>query len=483
MKRFPLYIFSICFGSVMLASCKKNFLAVDPQQNTDVSQAITDIAGMRAGINGIYSLLQSSNNYGRTISLLPDLMADNLYISILNANRYQPQDQYVTTASDAMATGLWNNLYNVVANSNLLLAKGPNVSAVNADTAEKRKIIGEAYAIRALAYFDLVRFFAQPYNYSANAAHMGVPIVTVTGTDQTSVVAPGRNTVKQVYDQIISDLQAASNNLSATTGTTAKGRFNLYGAIALLSRVYLYKEDWANAIAQATAVIGSGKYGLLARATLVDDFKKQYTAESIFEVANTTTDNLSTDWIGYFYNQGGYGDALATDGLYNLYSATDARKSFMTRSRRTGSGGENPANIVNKYSNITTFDENVKVLRLAEMYLNRAEAYARNGQETQARADLNVIITRADSDPLALIGAAVTGQALIDAILRERRKELAFESHRLFDLTRNKISFVKVRRGGATINVNYPENKTVLPIPQRELDANPNIKGQQNPGY
>lgn len=485
MKSVKIYFASLVLMAVVAASCNKDFLEIDPMQNTDASKAITDIAGLRAAVTGVYSLFQSADNYGRTATLLPDLMADNLYISVLNANRYQPQDQYVTAANDGMATGLWNNLYNVVANANLIIEKGPGIEVAAADTAEKRRLVGQAYAQRALAYFNLVNFFAQPYNFTAGATHLGVPIVTATSTDKSSVVAPARSTVKQTYDQIISDLNNAIANLSSyTTATSAtKGKFNLYGAQALLSRVYLYKGDWQGSVDMATAVISANKYSLLPRATFVDDFKKQYTAESIFEVVNTTTDNLSTNSIGYFYNQSGYGDALATDGIYNAYAATDVRKGFITRSRRTGSGGENPANIVNKYSNVSTFDENVKVIRLAEMYLNRAEANAQLGKDDLARTDVNVIISRSNSDATAVIPATTTGAALLTAILNERRKELAFEGHRLFDLTRNKLSFTKIRRGGLTINVTYPNEKTILPIPQRELDANPNIRGQQNPGY
>lgn len=485
MKRVKIYFTSLVLIALTVVSCKKEFLEIDPKQNTDAGKAITDIAGLRAAVTGVYSLLQSADNYGRTSTLLPDLMADNLYISVLNANRYQPQDQYVTSANDGMATGLWNNLYTVVANSNLIIEKGPGITIAAADTAEKRRLVGQAYALRALAYFDLARFFAQPYNFTADASHLGVPVLTTTSTDKSNIAAPARNTVKQTYDQIISDLNSAINNLSSYTSTssTAKGKFNLYGAQALLSRVYLYKGDWQGAADMASAVISANKYTLLPRATFVDDFKKQYNSESIFEVANTTTDNLSTNSIGYFFNQSGYGDALATDGLYNSYSSTDVRKGFMTRSKRSGSGGENPANIVNKYSNVSTFDENLKVIRLAELYLNRAEANAHLGKEDLARTDVNVIIGRSNSDATALVPLTTTGSALLTAILNERRKELAFEGHRLFDLTRNKLSFTKIRRGGIAIEVTYPNNKTILPIPQRELDANPNIRGQQNPGY
>jgi hypothetical protein len=166
-----------------------------------------------------------------------------------------------------------------------------------------------------------------------------------------------------------------------------------------------------------------------------------------------------------------------------MYKSTDARRGFMSRSKRLGSGGENPANIVTKYSNVTTFDENIKVIRLAEMYLIRSEANAHLVNEIPARADLNTIIGRSDTNPASQVGVTVTGSALISAIINERRKELAFEGHRLFDLIRNKLSFTKTTRGGGTISITYPTNKTISPIPQTEMDANSGLSGQQNPGY
>lgn len=473
----------VAISIILFTSCKKSFLELDPQQNTDVSKTIQDINGLRAAITGIYSSLQGVNDYGRSVPLLPDLMSDNLFISVVNSNRYQPQDQYVTIVSDGNASAMWNSLYAIVANANLVIDKGPSAIVINADTAEKRRLIGEAYAIRALTYFDLSRFFAQPYNFTSDASHLGVPIVLKTGTDKTEIQAPPRSSVKLIYDQIVSDLNSAISNLSAATTTTTKTKFNLYAAQALLARVNLYKGDWQNTINIATALIGANKYTLLPRATFIEDFKKQNNAESVFEVANTSTDNLGTNALSYFYSQSGYGDAIATDSLYNLYKTTDIRRGFMLRSRRTGSGGENPANIVTKYANVTSYEENIKVIRLAEIYLTRAEAYARLNMEAQARTDLNVVITRSDTDASSLVNTNTTGNALITAILNERRKELAFEGHRLFDLIRNKISFTKIRRGGSAIAVNYPSNKTVLPIPQTELDANPAIRTQQNPGY
>ncbi|WP_109697223.1 RagB/SusD family nutrient uptake outer membrane protein [Chitinophaga deserti] len=474
-------IYALLAGTVLLASCSKDFLTLEPRQNTEVSVAIKDLQGMRAAVNGLYSALQSANYYGRTASVLPDLQSDNAHISTNYSNRYSNQDTYTTTANDGMASGLWNSLYITVANANLLIEKGTALQLPAADTAEQRSILGQAYALRGLAYFDLARYFCQPYNFTADASHMGAPIVLKTATEKAGIVAPPRSTVKQTYDRIIEDLDSAVSKLNRTTSVSVRAKFNVYAAKALLARVYLYKGEWAKVVPLCTDVLaaGSSRYSLIPASTMLGDFLKQNNPEVILEVANTATDNNSTDWLGYFYDQGGYGDMLSTAGLYNIYSATDARRGFITKGSR--SSGENPAYIVGKYTR--KFEENVKLIRLAEIYLTRAEAYAQLGESDKAIADANVVIARADSDPAALLDAALTGTPLVEAVLLERRKELAFEGQRLFDLTRYKKDFVKIRRGGNTINVKYPENRTIQPIPQRELDANAGLKGQQNPGY
>lgn len=473
-------IYALLAGTVLLTSCGKDFLTLEPRQNTEVAVAIKDLQGMRAAVNGIYSTLQGANYYGRTASVLPDLQSDNAHISTNYSNRYSNQDTYTTTANDGMASGMWNSLYTAVANANLLIEKGTALQLPIADTAEQRSILGQAYALRALAYFDLARYFCMPYNFTADASHMGAPIVLVTATTKEGIVTPARSTVKQTYDRVIEDLDSAVSKLNRTTSITSRGKFNWYGAKALLSRVYLYKGDWAKVVPLASDVIAAtSRYQLIPAATMLGDFLKQNNGEVVLEVANTATDNNGTDWLGYFYDQGGYGDMLATAGLYSIYSATDVRKGFITRGTRTS--GENPAYIVGKYTR--KFEENVKLIRLSELYLNRAEAYAQLGEADKAVADANVVIARADSDPDALLDASLTGTALIEAILLERRKELAFEGHRLFDLTRYKKNFDKIRRGGAVIAVTYPEDRTIQPIPQRELDANPAIRGQQNEGY
>lgn len=466
-----------------LGSCTKGFLDTTPQQSTDLNNVVVDLPSTRGAINGVYSLLKSADYYGRTMFVNADLMADNGYISKKNSGRYLGNDQYGITSNDSRVRATWNQLYLLIANANILIEKGEKLELPASEEAEKKHILGEAYTLRALAYFDLARIYAQPYNFKADASHLGVPVVVKTNPDNSSIISPSRNTAKETYKQIVDDLIKATNLLTAAPigfSASNKGKITLNGAKALLSRVYLYMEDWANAEAMATDVIIANKYSLIARDKLLTDFGLQNNGETIFEVHYLTTDNLGSDQLTNFTLQtGSYGDLLATDDLYNAYDAADARRGFLIKSKRSGSGGENPAVIINKYNNISTFEEGIKIMRLAEVYLNRAEARAMQpGKEADAVADIDVIKKRAFATPAP---TTETGAALLQLIKNERRRELPFEGHRLYDLTRWKQSFTKYRSGNVTIGVDYPNLKTVMPIPLAEINANPNI--QPNDGY
>lgn len=477
-------IFYATLIALLITSCGKEFLEIDPEQQAAVNMVVVDLPTTKAAVMGTYSLLQSAAYYGRSAVILPDLMADNMYISRRNSSRYTSYDQYITNTNDGTASGSWNIMYRTIVNANVIIAKGEVLSVPQSEQAEVSHLVGEAYTLRALAHFDLLRFYAAPYNSTPNASHIGVPVLAKSGTSKEDIVNPKRNTVREGYDQIVSDLKKAISLMPATpVGFTAsnKGHISQFAAKALLARVYLYMEDWANAEAMATDVISSNKFTLLSNANYVSgstNFRIQNNSEAIFEVVYNATNNLGTDRLAAFLFQGSsYGDGLATDDLYNLYTNTDVRKGFMTRGSRTSA--ENPANVITKYNNVTTFEEGVKVIRLSEVYLIRAEARAKQtGKEALAIADLDLIAKRADASAPTI---TATGVALQNLILLENRKEFAFEGHRLFDLTRNKLAFTKYRTGGLTIAIPNNSLKTVLPIPLAEMNANTNM--EQNEGY
>lgn len=476
--RKSIYIFVIA-GLLLSSSCKKSFLVLDPQQQTDANLVIKDLTGTRAAITGTYSLLQSVNLYGRHAMVLPDLMSDNVFISIKNQGRYLLYDQYNAISSESYAASMWNQMYRVVVNTNLLISKAEAHDYPASEKAEANHIIGEAYALRALVYFDLMRFYAMPYNYTPDASHPGVPLVLKSGVSKEEVIAPARNSAKEVYKQIVADFNKAMSLMPATPvgfSKSMRGKMTYYGAKALLSRAQLYRQDWAAADSLATDVITKGGYKLLPGASMIEDSKKQNSSETIFEIQYNILDNLGSDALANFYWQSGsYGDGLATEDLYKTYTSTDVRLKFITNGSRKS--GENPAYLITKYTNNTNYEEPVRIMRLPEIYLIRAEARSHQGLDELAAADVDIVAGRADA---SWVATTLTNEELISLILKERRKEFAFEGHRLFDLTRNKLSFIKYR-SGSTIEISNTSLKTILPIPKSETNANPNIT--QNEGY
>ncbi|MDH5591062.1 MAG: RagB/SusD family nutrient uptake outer membrane protein, partial [Gemmatimonadota bacterium] len=243
----------------------------------------------------------------------------------------------------------------------------------------------------------------------------------------------------------------------------------------LLSRVYLYMEDWGNAEAMATTVINSGKYSLVTGQAYLDQFVSGGSNEAIFEIQNTDTDNFGSDALGGMYRASGYGDYLPARDLLNLIDPADLRmQMFVVDPLLTGIYASHR---VNKWPTRSNTD-NIPVIRLSEVYLNRAEARARSGDDPGAQADLNLIRQRGLASAPAV---TATGQALLDEIALERRVELSYEGHRIHDLMRNKMDINRVDVTGDVAFMAYPCNFCILPIPQAETDTNPNIT--QNAGY
>jgi starch-binding outer membrane protein, SusD/RagB family len=318
----------------------------------------------------------------------------------------------------------------------------------------------------------------------ANSA--GVPIVT----EYVPTYKPGRNTVTEVYNQVEADLNKA---VSLLTEEKSSGFFTKYAATALLARMYQFKGDWANALAKAEDVINNSGYGLLAHddveAFWGNNKDRNDKLESLFEVVVDVSGyifdaggNAGKESLPYLLDQAGYGDALASEDLYTAYSNTDVRRNLIT----VGSDQRGPdVKVVSKYPNSGLSDpDDMKVIRLSEVYLIAAEAAYHLNNVTGARDYVNAIAT--DRDP-AFAGYSSSGTALLDDILLERRKELAFEGHRYWDLVRNNKDVVRKNLDGNYLGVplTLPADnfRRILPIPQKEIDANPAIRDQQNAGY
>jgi starch-binding outer membrane protein, SusD/RagB family len=453
-------------------SCKKSFLDREPYGGLPTNEAIETVDDMETALNGIYAVLRSPNLYGRTIPLIGDELADNVYISgDQNSNRYLEFMQINYTVANGNATGIWQSAYNAILNAN---------NVIHCDlqgTEEIDQFRGEALALRALMYFELAKHFCRPYTVAGPTA-LGVPIIL----EYDPFKKPSRNTLGEVYQQIQKDLTDA---IPLLTIPRSSGYITEYAAKAILARMHQFKGEWASALAVAEDVIYNSGYGLLD----INSFQSYWNSntprndgfETLFEVVNDLVGNADIDALAYFYDQDGYGDALAAQALYNLYAPSDVRRGLIL----TFSPTRGNVKVVNKYPNTTQPDKDeVKIIRMSEVFLIAAEAAYHTGDEPLALIYLNAIAF--ERDPF-FAGYSSSGAALLSDILLERRKELAFEGHRYWDIARYNQNVMRVNLAGNyagyPLTIAATNFRRILPIPQIELDANPNIRNQQNPGY
>ncbi len=482
MKKF-IHILFIALFTISLSSCEK-FLEQDLEQAIDVNDAINNLEDAQVALNGCYDGLQEIELFARDLFVVSDLATDNSKMSVSNAGRFISIYQWNFITSDGWITGTWNLAYQTMYRVNQLIIKVKELEDV--DEAEQSRILGEALVIRALLNFELVNYFAQTYNFTADASHYGVPLITEpVGVDD----KPGRATVAQVYNQILLDLEGDDTNdgaIDLLSGGGSSFYINLYGAYALLSRVHLYMGHWAEASSYAQQVINSGAYALIPAARFKDSWflaSMSTHSEQIFYLNFDAVDNWSVDMIGSMYMETGYGDIIATNDLVSLYDASDVRLCWF----REGSdetfiekypGQRDSYDVPESETNVAI--NNHPIFRLAEMYLNAAEAEAELGNDAVAQALVNAITARAGASP-----ALEVGEGLKNKIKLERRKELCFEGHRLYDLKRWNQSIIRedLTTPDIIAEIEYPSYLFAYPIPDREILVNPVIAEQQNPGY
>lgn len=464
----------LVMGLLMITtSCNKEFLDREPYGGLPTSEAITTLDDMETALNGAYAGLRSEKLYGRAIPLIGDLLADNVYISTQNSNRFLAFFQVNYTVNNGDVRDLWQAAYNVILNANNVI----NSSITGSDEANQFR--GEALSLRALMYFELVKFFAPAYTVAGPSA-LGVPLVLTNDPFN----KPARNTLGEVYAQIEKDLTDA---MPLMTLERSSGYFTNWAAEALLARMHQFKGEWSEALAAAEDVINNSPYFLLdynhVQGYWSANTPRNDGLETLFEVVFDLVGNPGNDQLAYFYDQAGYGDALASNAFYNTFAASDIRKTlFLTFSPTRGN-----VRVVNKFPNSTQPDKDeFKVIRMSEVYLIAAEAALRMtpSNEALARDYLNAVATERD---LTFAGYTSSGAALLNDILLERRKELAFEGHRYWDLQRNNLPVQRVNTagnyGGVPLTIATTSFRRIFPIPQTELDANPTIRDQQNPGY
>jgi len=438
-------IYSLLTLLLLVASC--DILEPDPLTSLDADGALVDGASANGVLLGAYSSMQDDYYYGLEYVCNNDLLADNAVFEGFFDSQLELDSKSVPF-SNLFVTEAWVQIYRVINITNLLIARVPEIDDPNFGNADQ--VLGEAYGLRALAYFDLLRYFGEFYDESSQ---FGLPLLLepIPDNDFTQIPDLSRSTVAETYTQITNDLGQA---LDLLQGTSDPERMNYWAALSLRARIALYRGNYAQAFTDANDVIENGGYALVEN--LEELYVTDPTSESIFEVAFNDQDQSA--YNSFLIRR----DEYNVDGsLLDAFEDGDARASLFIFSRNQDR--------CNKYPDPTNAD-NAKVFRLAELYLIRAEAAAMDNNDPNAGLDdLNVIRNRAglpDLDPFADMDGFVA------ALMQERRIELSFEGHRFFDLVRMDME----EEIGIT-----EEFRKILPIPRTELQVQENLA--QNPGY
>jgi hypothetical protein len=475
------------------SSCHKQVLDIDPQNLLNSDLAYSTPEKIEANVIAAYDGLQSKDFLSGRALIYIDLLGDDIYDRI---NFFTELPRYNLLSNSGIVAGVWTAGYDAIARANRAIAGITDNSSKLTDTKVKQ-FIAECKFVRAVANFYLVNFFAQPYGFTADASHIGIPIITQSFTYNDPAANQPRSTVAEVYAVIIKDLTEALADLPlAYTGYAdnayhTKTRGTKAAASAILSRVYLYKADYANAKKYAKDVI-DGLYGTFALTANVNTVfingSGQYkNTETIWSIPNSTSDNPSSNVsLSQHYSATGRADLAVSsfflDETKNTYFPADDKRRVLIVS---GAGQLASSRFTSKYTNVTDW---APIVRYAETLLTYAEAQVRttNTIDADAIAKLNLVRDRARvSKPTYTVASFINKDELLGAILGERHVELAFEGHRFWDLMRVKASVTnKFESDGTTLMPVQPFGalKNIFPIPQLEVDKSKKVLAQ-NDGY
>jgi starch-binding outer membrane protein, SusD/RagB family len=460
------YIYAIAIAFIGLVGCDKNLQDVKPTQSIDQDQSLNTSRDVEAYLIGCYDGIQGTNANGNTFAggfqytseLLGHVQNGEVRFAGTFANLLELISK-TTTTINSTAEDQWVRSYSVINRCNTVLSALDKV-----DAAKKARFEGEALFLRGALYFEMARLYGKQWGDGDNATNPAVPLI-LTPTkvvDASSSVA--RSSVAQVYTQAINDMTKAIGLLPVANGVYA----NKGAAYGMLARLYLQQADFVKARAAADSVIASNRYRLVMPFSAAFNTKLynggSNPAEYIFAVQASDQDGFNgmntffSTTISAIPGTAGRGDIRILAAHKATYDANDDRGKFFIKPS-AASTNEFTNKFIDRFGNVV-------VLRLAEMYLIRAECNFRLNESRGATPleDINALRTRANATPLTAL--------TLDVILKERRNELAFEGHRLHDIKRTK---------GTVGTLQWNDPKLILPVPQREMDVNKTLV--QNAGY
>ncbi|AXY75212.1 RagB/SusD family nutrient uptake outer membrane protein [Paraflavitalea soli] len=462
--------------AITIGACKKSFLEVTDNSNINRQAYVKDLNSLQEFMNGVYLMLSAKYEQGSE-EAYPGLIADELKVSSISTplamhNNWSQVKDAIQAANFTSMNLSWMNYYNIIRACNFVIENVGKYTSENPDKGNSIK--GQALAIRAMIHLRLVNIFAQNYSFTADASHSGIPYITTSDITK----AYSRQTVAEVYQNMITDLEAAIPLMPIKVSDTRY--MNAPAAKALLARIYLYKEDFVKAKSLSIELISQHPLMSINAGYPVDMFKYKQQPEQtevLFQITPITNDYASSDFIGIYFVID-YFRATADIATILMENTKDPRRSWVTQSGGNWMVTKFPAGVAGGLAYDPSIDYYVPVVRSSEMFLTAAEASAKTNDETNARLYLNAIRKRADP---TIADIVVGGPALLDSICKERRKEFCFEGFRMWDLQRWKLAVQRTDVvDGFQKTLPYPSEKAIAPIPGQDV----NLMGlNQNPGY
>jgi len=459
---------------MLIFSCSEK-LDLKPYQSIDASRALTSPENIKAALIGAYLQARSSSLFGSQFNEFSELYAATTDMNFIGTY-VQPREFIRKQASvtNSFVESTWIEAYELINICNTLL-DGETLDIMDAG-ADRDRIEGEARFLRGWVIFEMTRFFGLPYQPAGNNTQPGVPIVLTPTKDVADAIKVPRNSVEECYAQAIADLTDAKNLLPS--GNTVYA--TTYAASAVLARIYLQQGNYPAAATEANRVIEDGGFSLTGHPLECFNIKSE-SPEVIFALQNNVASN--TSWLTVMYaslNGMGRGDYDIQESFLTKFEPTDLRGMLQDDTEPSytiadinkmyyigvgtilNSGGINTSKWGDYYANIP-------LIRLAEMYLIRAEANFEKGAPftgpNTPTQDVNIVRARS-------LASEYTGPVTQDEIRNERYLELCWEGHRLHDLKRWNIDVG---------SYSYNAGNLILPIPFREMQVNDLLV--QNPWY
>jgi len=470
MKRIIYTAFTVVFLAGIFGSCSKESLDPILEQNRLLEEGINTQQDLFTIVNGAYDRVTATAYYGRDYIIYGEVRSDNCWANG-NSGRFVTVGAMDMGASDGYATDTWTAIYDVIASVNLAIEQDP--STLEGDLDAMNHLKGQAYALRAMAHFDLLRLYGQQH-VTGGVTPGGIPYITEFKSDN---LQPERDEIADVYSMVQDDLDMALSLMSEPLNDPRKEFFTTYGVYALKSRVATYFEDWETARDAALEILASGEFSVIPEGDFVKTWYTDGGVNSIFELAYSNLDNNNINGLSQIYRGAAYGDVTVLDDLLTIFDATDIRAS----AEMIGPDPEGTGDLRNlgKYPS-ADYSDNIPIFRYEEAILDYVEALFELG-ETPDPSLSTTLLDLLNSIPENR-GASLYTEVNKDNIMLERRKEFCFEGHRFNDLARTGsdiplVDPVHQEHGGPE----YGSFNYAFPIPRVEMNAN--SKMIQNYGY